>query len=136
MAAVWLRINELSSSSANVVCIVARIQSINAMQRTLILYDDADDNQTSSLSTLFVSLVNLRTLTDVQSSSLVPSQYVQVYGKIIRQATQIIRVDAQFIRQLGIDFDINEYVKGLTLTRNYMANVDDNSVENVVDIDN
>jgi hypothetical protein len=43
-------------------------------------------------------------------------------------------VDAQLIRQLGIDFDINEYVKGLILTRNYMANVDGSGVENVVDI--
>ncbi|CAF4151143.1 unnamed protein product, partial [Rotaria sp. Silwood1] len=36
----------------------------------------------------------------------------------------------QFIRKLGIDFDINEYVKGLILIRNYMANVDSSGVEN------
>jgi hypothetical protein len=133
MAASWLRINELSSSYADLVCIVARIQSINSTQRTLILYDDDNNNnnRTLSLSNLHISLVNLRTPINIQSSVFSPGQYVQVYGKVIRQAGDIIRVDAQFIRSLGIDFDISKYVKGLSLTRNYMANVDDG---NVVDI--
>ncbi|CAF3535318.1 unnamed protein product [Rotaria sordida] len=117
MAASWLCINELFSSNASVICIVARIQSINSIQRTLILYDN-DDN------TLHVSFVNLRTPSDIQSLALLPGQYIQVYGKVIRQGANIIRVDAQIIRQLGIDFDINEYIKGLILMRNYMANVD------------
>ena len=130
MAASWLRINELFSSFADSVCIVARVQSVNPTQRMLILYDD-DDNGTSSSSTLHVSLVNLRTPFDIQSSVLSPGQYVQVYGKVIRRAGDIIRVDAQLIRQLGIDFDINEYVKGLILARNYMANVDGSDIENV-----
>jgi hypothetical protein len=132
MAASWLRISELSSSFVDSVCIVARIQSINHIQRTLIVYDD--DNGTSS-STLHVSLVNLRTPFDIQSLVSLPGQYIQVYGKVIRQAGGIIRVDAQFIRKLGKDFDINKYVNGLILTRNYIANIDRNSdVENVVDI--
>jgi hypothetical protein len=137
MAASWLRINELSSSYADLVCIVGRIQSINSTQRTLILYDDGNDNnnRTSSLSNLHISLANLRTPINIQSSIFSPGQYVQVYGKVIRQAGDIIRVDAQFIRKLGNDFDINKYVKGLILTRNYMANIDRSSdVENVVDI--
>ncbi|CAF3678660.1 unnamed protein product [Rotaria sordida] len=117
MAASWLCINELFSSNASVICIVARIQSINSIQRTLILYDN-DDN------TLHVSFVNLRTPSDIQSLALLPGQYIQVYGKVIRQGANIIRVDAQIIRQLGIDFDVNEYIKGLILMRNYMANVD------------
>jgi len=134
MAASWLRISELFSSFVDSVCIVARIQSINPIQRTLILYDD-DDNGASSSSTLHVSLVNLRTPFDIQSSVSPPGQYVQVYGKVIRQAGDIIRIDAQFIRKLGNNFDINKYVNGLILTRNYMANIDRNSdVENVVDI--
>jgi hypothetical protein len=132
MAASWLRISELSSSFVDSVCLVARIQSINHIQRTLIVYDD--DNGTSS-STLHVSLVNLRTPFDIQSLVSPPGQYIQVYGKVIRQAGGIIRVDAQFIRKLGKDFDINKYVNGLILTRNYIANIDRNSdVENVVDI--
>jgi len=135
MAASWLRINELSSSYADLVCIVARVQSINSAQRTLILYDDDNNNnnnnRTLPSSILHISLVNLRTPINIQSSAFSPGQCVQVYGKVVRQAGDIIRVDAQFIRPLGIDFDINEYVKGLILTRNYMANIDD---ENVVDI--
>jgi hypothetical protein len=128
MAASWLRISELSSSFVDSVCLVARIQSINHIQRTLIVYDD--DNGTSS-STLHVSLVNLRTPFDIQSLVSPPGQYIQVYGKVIRQAGGIIRVDAQFIRKLGKDFDINKYVNGLILTRNYIANIDRNSdVEN------
>jgi len=136
MAASWLRISELFSSFVDSVCLVARIQSVNPIQRTLTLYDD-DDNGTSS-STLHVSLVNLRTPFDIQSSVSPPGQYVQVYGKVIRQAGDIIRVDAQFIRKLGNDFDINKYVNGLVLTRNYMAKVDggDNSIENEDLIDN
>ncbi|CAF0760702.1 unnamed protein product [Rotaria sp. Silwood1] len=132
MAASWLRINELFSSNANLVCIVARIQSINSVQGTLILYDN-DDNG-ASLSTLHVSFINVCTPFDMQALALLSGQFVQVYGKVIRQGANIIRVDAQFIRKLGIDFDINEYVKGLILIRNYMANVDSSGVENVVDI--
>jgi hypothetical protein len=126
MAASWLRINELSSSYADLVCIVARVQSINSTQRTLILYDNDDNNKTSPSSTLHISLINLHTPINIQSSIFSPGQYVQVYGKVIRRAGDIIRIDAQFIRSLGIDFDINEYVKGLILTRNYMANMDGN----------
>ncbi|CAF3364413.1 unnamed protein product [Rotaria sp. Silwood1] len=107
MAASWLRINELFSSNANLVCIVARIQSINSVQGTLILYDN-DDNG-ASLSTLHVSFINVCTPFDMQALALLPGQFVQVYGKVIRQGANIIRVDAQFIRKLGIDFDINEY---------------------------
>jgi hypothetical protein len=130
MAASWLRINELRSSFADCVCIVARVQSVNSAQRMIVLYDDDNDSGTSSLSTLHVSLAKLRTPFDIRSSVLSPGQCIQVYGKVIRQAGDIIRVDAQLIRQLGIDFDINEYVKGLILTRNYMANVDGSGVEN------
>jgi len=125
MAASWLRIYELASSNADFVCIVARIQSINTSQRTLILYDD-QDNRISSSSTLHISF---RTPINIQSSG----QYVQVYGKVIRRAGDIIRIDAQFIRSLGVDFDINEYVKGLILTRNYMANMDGNHDEGLID---
>ncbi|CAF3907200.1 unnamed protein product [Rotaria sp. Silwood2] len=132
MAASWLRINELFRSNANFVCIVARIQSINSIQRTLILYDNDDNGR--SLSTLHVSFVNVRTPSDIQSLGLLSGQYIQVYGKVIRQGGNIIRVDAQLIRQLGTDFDINEYVKGLIIMRNYIANVDSSGVENVVDI--
>jgi hypothetical protein len=137
MTASWLRIHELFSSYADLVCIVARVQSINSLQRTLILYDNDDNRISPSSSTLHISLVNLRTPINIQSSIFSPGQYVQVYGKVIRQAGDIIRVDAQLIRSLGVDFDINEYVKGLILTRNYMANVDNGgSSENVVDINN
>lgn len=136
MAAAWLRIHELTSSYANLVCIVARVQSINSLQRTLILYDDDGQNRTSSSSILNISLVNLRTPMNIQSSILSPGQYVQVYGKVIRQADEIIRVDAQFIRPLGVDFNMNKYVEGLILTRNYMTNVDDGHGENETFIDN
>ncbi|CAF2381236.1 unnamed protein product [Rotaria sp. Silwood2] len=122
MAASWLRINELFRSNAKFVCILARIQSINSIQRTLILYDNDDNGR--SLSTLHVSFVNVRTPSDIQSLGLLSGQYIQVYGKVIRQGGNIIRVDAQLIRQLGTDFDINEYVKGLIIMRNYIANVD------------
>lgn len=130
MAASWLRISELFSSFADFVCIVARVQSINSTQRTLILYDDDNNNSTSLSSTLHVSLVNLRISFDIQSLVTPSSQFVQVYGKVIRQAGTIIRVDAQLIRKLDINFDINEYVKGLILTRNYMANIDSSDGEN------
>ncbi|CAF1133029.1 unnamed protein product [Adineta steineri] len=120
MAASWLRISELYNSLNDFVCIVARIQSINSIQRTLILYDDDDS------STLNVSFVNVRTPFDIQSSILPVDQFVQVYGKVIRQAGDIIRIDAQIIRKLGMDFDINEYIKGLILTRNYMSNIVEN----------
>ncbi|CAF1121723.1 unnamed protein product [Adineta steineri] len=120
MAASWLRISELYNSLNDFVCIVARIQSINSIQRTLILYDDDDS------STLNVSFINVRTPFDIQSSILPVDQFVQVYGKIIRQAGDIIRIDAQIIRKLGMDFDINEYIKGLILTRNYMSNIVEN----------
>ncbi len=119
----WLRIHELASSDADFVCIVARIQSINTLQRTIILSDD-EDNRTSS--NLHISFVNLRTPMNIQ----LPGQYVQVYGKVIRKAGDIIRIDAQFIRSLGIDFDINEYVKGLILTRDYMAYSENGVVDN------
>ena len=125
MAALWLCFNEVFSSNSDLVCFVARIQSINSVKQILIVYDD-ERNETTSLH---VSLANLRT----SLSNLLPGQYVQIYGKIIRQGTEIIRIDAQLIRQLNIDFDFNEYVKGLILTRNYMANVDSGSI--VVDID-
>jgi hypothetical protein len=123
MAASWLRISDLFRSSTNSVCIVARVQSINLTQRTLILYDD-DDYGTSSSVTLHVSLVNRRTPLNIQS----PGQCIQIYGKVIRQAGDIIRVDAQLVRQLGTDFDINEYVKGLMLTRQYMAGINGSDV--------
>jgi hypothetical protein len=123
MMASWLRIHELASSDADFVCIVARIQSINTLQRTIILSDD-EDNRTSS--NLHISFVNLRTPMNIQ----LPGQYVQVYGKVIRKAGDIIRIDAQFIRSLGIDFDINEYVKGLILTRDYMAYSENGVVDN------
>ncbi|CAF4301630.1 unnamed protein product [Adineta steineri] len=120
MAASWLRISELYNSLNDFVCIVARIQSINSIQRILILYDDDDS------STLNVSFINVRTPFDIQSSILPVDQFVQVYGKVIRQAGDIIRIDAQIIRKLGMDFDINEYIKGLILTRNYMSNIVEN----------
>ena len=126
MAASWLRIHELESSDADFVCTVARIQSINTSQRMIILSDD-EDNRTSS--NLQVSLVNLRTPMNIQS----PGQYVQVYGKVIRQGGRLIRIDAQLIRSLGIDFDIHEYVKGLMLTRNYMADTQNENGEVLVD---
>lgn len=136
MAASWLRIHELSSSYVDVVCIVGKIQSNNSLQRTINLYDDGDDNSNSRISstssTLPISLVNLRTPINIQSSIFSSGQYVQVYGKVIRQAGDIIRIDAQFIRLLGNDFDINEYIKGLTLTRHYMANADNSNDENVL----
>ena len=121
MAATWLCISELFASSADSVCIVARVQSINPTQRTLILYDDNDDYGTSSSSTLQVSLGSLRTPLNMHSSVIAPGQCVQIYGRVIRQAGDIIRVDALFIRPLACDFDLNEYVKGLLLTRQYMA---------------
>lgn len=126
MAASWLCINEVFSSNNDLVCVVARIQSINFIQRTLILHDENDDRPSSILH---ISYNNLRTPSDFQRG-----QYVQVYGKVNRQGTNMIRIDAQFIRPLGIDFDQNEYVKSLILTRNYMANVDCSNAENVVDI--
>ncbi len=129
MAASWLRIHELANSYADLVCIVARIQSINSSQRTLILYEDHEENKTSS--TLHISFVNLRTPINIQSSAFSAGQYVQIYGKVIRQGGNIIRIDAQFIRLLGIDFDMKEYINGLILTRNYMTNING---ENVVDI--
>ena len=140
MAASWLRINELFSSNADLVCIVGRIQSINSLQGTIVLYDNvsADDDcneisssSSSSLSTLHVSFANLR-----RSSNFQRGQHIQVYGKVVRQGANIIRVEAQLIRQLDFDFDLNEYVKGLLLTRNYMTNVDSSTIDNEALVDN
>lgn len=124
-AAAWLRIDELINSSTELVCIVARVQSINSSQRSLVVHEDMEEKGTSS-SNLHVSLINLRMPMTILSSG----QYVQVYGKILRQGDQIIRIDAQFIRSLGMDFDMNKYVQGLILTRRYMSDIDG---ENVVD---
>ena len=122
--------SELFASPAECVCIVARVQSINPTQRTLILYDDNDDYGTSSSSTLQVSLGNLRTPLNMHSSVIAPGQCVQIYGRVIRQAGDIIRVDALFIRSLARDFDLNEYVKGLLLTRQHMASRQDGTSDN------
>ena len=118
-AAAWLRIDELINSSAELVCIVARVQSINSSQRSLVVHEDMEEKGIS-----YVSLANLR----MPMMILSPGQYVQVYGKILRQGDQIIRIDAQFIRPLGMDFDMNKYVQGLILTRRYMSDVDGESV--------
>lgn len=123
MAASWLRISEVFTSFADTICVVARLQSINRSQRTLIIYDD-DDYGTSSSSTLNVSLASLRTSVDLQSSVFAPGQCIQIYGRVVRQAGDISRIDAYFIRQLARDFDLKEYFKGLTLTRQYMASVE------------
>ncbi|CAF4540764.1 unnamed protein product [Rotaria socialis] len=120
MAASWLRINELFSSNADLVCIVGRTQSINSIQGTIVLHDDATDDDCNEISpsssTLHVSFANLRRSFDFQSSNFQRGQYIQVYGKVVRQGANIIRVEAQLIRQLDFDFDLNEYVKGLLLT--------------------
>ncbi|CAF3429435.1 unnamed protein product [Rotaria socialis] len=140
MAASWLRINELFSSNADLVCIVGRTQSINSIQGTIVLHDDATDDDCNEISpsssTLHVSFANLRRSFDFQSSNFQRGQYIQVYGKVVRQGANIIRVEAQLIRQLDFDFDLNEYVKGLLLTRNYMTNVDSSTIDNEDLIDN
>ena len=66
----------------------------------------------------------------MHSSVIAPGQCVQIYGRLIRQAGDIIRVDALFIRTLAGDFDLNEYVKGLLLTRQYMAHRHDGTADN------
>jgi hypothetical protein len=122
MAAAWLRVDEVSTSLADTVCIVARVQSIQLSQRLLIVYDDNDEHRTS-MSTLHVSFANVRSSFDVESNMISPGQCLQIYGQVIRHANGTVRIDAQLIRQLVNNFDINEYVKGLLLTRQYMANV-------------
>ena len=131
MAASWLRISELFSSNANYVCIVAYIQSIDCTKRTIILRDKVDNHEIASSSILLVSLLNIRSSFDTESSSLSPGQCIQVYGKVFRQGTDIIEIDAQFIRQLGINFDFNEYIRGLILIRDYMANIDSSHIDDV-----
>ena len=126
MAAIWLRIDELNNSNANLVCVVARVQSINSAQRMLVVHEDHEEKRTSS--TLQISLVNLRTPMTTPSSILSPGQYVQIYGKVVRRGDDLIRVDAQFIRPLCIDFDMNKYNQGLMLTHRYMSDVNDESV--------
>lgn len=113
-AAAWLRIDELNNSSAELVCLVARVQSINSSQRILVVHDEKDIS-------LNVSLNNLMTM-------LSPGQYVQVYGKLQRKGDQVMRIDAQFIRSLGVDFDMDKYVQGLILTRKYLNDVDGDNV--------
>ena len=125
MAASWLRVNEIFTSLTDDVYVVARVQSINASQRIVIIYDDDDQGTSSSSSNIQVSIADVRSMFDVSSSAISPGQCIQVYGRIVRQAGEIIRIDAQLIRQLGHDFDLNEYLKGLMLTRQYMNSIDD-----------
>ncbi|CAF4442668.1 unnamed protein product, partial [Rotaria magnacalcarata] len=87
------------------------------IQRTIVLYDnaaadDCNEISSSSLSTLHVSFANLRRSFDCRSPNFQRGQFIQVYGKVVRQGANIIRVEAQLIRQLDFDFDLNEYVKG------------------------
>jgi len=124
MAASWLRINELSNSYAHLVCTVGQIQSINLSQKTLIL---CDNDRTSTITISF---------DDVHQSinSSLSGQFVQVYGKLIRQTNDKIQINAQFIRLLGTDFDLNEYIEGLTSMRNYMNYVNNrgNPIRNIL----
>lgn len=126
MAATWLRIDELNNSNSDLVCVVARVQSINSAQRILVVHDDHEEKRTSS--TVQISLANLRTPMTMQSSILSPGHYVQIYGKVIRRGGDLVRIDAQFIRPLGNDFDLTKYSEGLMLTRRYMDDVNDESV--------
>ena len=132
MTASWLHLSELDTSLVNLVCVVARVQSINSIQQTFIIYDDVDDNNGSSRSSnVCVSLSNLRTACDLQSLATPTGQYVQVYGKVLRQGGGPIRIDAQIIRKLGNNFDMKEYAKGLILARNFMNNTDSNGGDDV-----
>ena len=126
--AAWLRLNEVFTSTTDTVCLIARVQSINLSQRALMIYDDDDDHGRSTASSaLHVSLANLRPAFDIHSSILSPGQCIQLYGKLIRQSNKVIRLDAQFLRPLGKEFDLKEYHRGLTITRQFMSSVGDAS---------
>ncbi|CAF1602501.1 unnamed protein product [Adineta ricciae] len=127
MTASWLHLSELDASLVDVVCVVARVQSVNSIQQTFLIYDDDDDiNGNSRSSNVCVSLSNLRTTCDLQSLATPTGQYVQVYGKVLRQGGGPVRIDAQIIRKLGNTFDMKEYAKGLILAKNFMNNTDSN----------